>query len=198
MKKIVRDGILRLEDATLTSLDTLGDQLLGVLAEVPDRISLYSRAIAHVSAMLAAIEANEALEGETTTTTLQHWMTAQSLSELLNSHAQRQHIRTYTAGEIVIREGDGGDEAYLVRSGCCEVYRWIEGKRVGLRMFQPGEVFGEGALLDQHRRTASVVATENGTCLEVINRNRFFEELDSGNPWVSHLVATLAARVRKG
>ena len=80
--------------------------------------------------------------------------------ELLARHAQR---RTLSAGTTVIAEGDVGDSFYVVESGTMTVSR--EGDT--LRTMGPGSGFGEIALLLDRPRTATVVAQEQVTVLEV-------------------------------
>ncbi len=60
----------------------------------------------------------------------------------------------------VCRQGEAGRALYLVRSG--EVLVWREdehGRRVKLVRLGPGEFFGEMALIDIQKRSASVTAT---------------------------------------
>ena len=55
--------------------------------------------------------------------------------------------RVYEAGQLVVREGDPGDAAYVVVEGRCEVFQAIDGTRRSIRMLGPGGVFGETAIL---------------------------------------------------
>lgn len=99
------------------------------------------------------------------------------------------------AGDIVIREGDRGDAAYIIVSGSCEVFQSVDGERAVRRTMGPGEVFGEAALLTEGNRTASVSAVED-TTLMVIARDVLDEELGLVRPWLASLLRTLAARFR--
>ena len=64
------------------------------------------------------------------------------------------------AGEVVIREGESGNEAFVIVSGRCAVTATSHGKRVVLRELGPGDVFGETAVFAAEPRTATVEATE--------------------------------------
>ena len=70
-------------------------------------------------------------------------------------------LRTYGPGETVVREGDPGMHLYFVTSGDARVEQagqsWVG--RLG-----PGDFFGELALIEEHGRTATVVAEDDLTC----------------------------------
>lgn len=69
--------------------------------------------------------------------------------------------RTYAAGEIVVHEGDPALNLFLVAGGHARVEREGAGP-VG--RLQPGDFFGELGLIEQHGRTATVVAEDELTC----------------------------------
>jgi putative ABC transport system ATP-binding protein len=73
----------------------------------------------------------------------------------LTSIAEKVTRRHYEPGEIVIREGDEGDELFLISEGEVEVER--EGHEVA--RLGPAEFFGELALISGEPRNATVVAT---------------------------------------
>lgn len=59
---------------------------------------------------------------------------------------------TYQAGETIVREGDAGSSAYLLKSGKVEVSKTVEDTRIVLAVLEPGQVFGEMSLLDEQPR----------------------------------------------
>ncbi len=69
--------------------------------------------------------------------------------------------RTYEAGDVVVREGDPALHVFLVANGQARVEREEEGPVGRLRT---GDFFGELALLEEHGRTATVIAEEDLTC----------------------------------
>jgi CRP-like cAMP-binding protein len=70
--------------------------------------------------------------------------------------------RTFGAGEIVFREGDTGDTCYLVRSGQVRAVReHTDGRSITLATFGPGEIFGELAMFDEERRSATIEALQD-------------------------------------
>lgn len=60
--------------------------------------------------------------------------------------------------EVVIRQGQQGSEMYIIVAGSLEVQRETTLEVKLLATLQPGEVFGELAILDQLPRSATVKA----------------------------------------
>jgi hypothetical protein len=80
--------------------------------------------------------------------------------------------REYTDGQVVMREGDKGDELFIVLGGTVKVSR---GEQVLTRL-GAGEHFGEMALIRSVPRSATITA-EGGAELIAIKRADFFEIL---------------------
>ncbi len=64
------------------------------------------------------------------------------------------------AGEVVIKQGAKGDELFIVDSGTLECYKKFEEEDAEkfLKNYDPGEVFGELALLYNAPRAATIKA----------------------------------------
>src|ERR687896_290875 len=74
--------------------------------------------------------------------------------------------RRFAAGEFVFREGDDSDTCYVVHSGHARAIReHPDGRQITLATFGPGDIFGELAMFDSERRSATVEATDE---LEVL------------------------------
>jgi CRP-like cAMP-binding protein len=78
----------------------------------------------------------------------------------------------YKNGEIIINEGDKGDELFIVLSGHATVVR----NGAELATFNAGDHFGEMALVRSQPRSATVRSSGNSE-LMVIRRTEFFEIL---------------------
>ncbi|HXA10009.1 MAG TPA: ATP-binding cassette domain-containing protein [Chthoniobacterales bacterium] len=72
----------------------------------------------------------------------------------LTDVAERMTKRHYSTGEIIIREGEPGEEFFLISEGQIDVIR-AEHEVARLR---PGDFFGEVALISGEPRNAAVVA----------------------------------------
>jgi CRP/FNR family transcriptional regulator len=69
--------------------------------------------------------------------------------------------RHFEAGEVVFREGDESSTCYVVRSGHARAIReHTDGRSITLATFGPGDIFGELAMFDNERRSATVEAAE--------------------------------------
>jgi serine/threonine-protein kinase len=106
-------------------------------------------------------------------------------------HLPRQAFAT---GSVILREGEPGDAAYMIVSGRCRVYRQVDGREETLGTMEPGEVFGEMAILLDEPRAASVEAIEPVTLL-VLDKATFTEGLGLEG-WTGALVRALAQRFR--
>jgi CRP/FNR family cyclic AMP-dependent transcriptional regulator len=94
------------------------------------------------------------------------------------------------AGKVIAREGDFGDEFFVIDDGNAEVTRG--GERVA--ELGPGDFFGEIALLEAERRNATVTAT-SAMRLIVMTRASF-RALDRSSPKVHETVASAIAERR--
>ncbi|HEX4691702.1 MAG TPA: Crp/Fnr family transcriptional regulator [Solirubrobacteraceae bacterium] len=74
--------------------------------------------------------------------------------------------RAFAAGDVIFREGDDSDTCYVVQSGHARALReHADGRQITLATFGPGDIFGELAMFDDERRSATVEAIDD---LEVI------------------------------
>ncbi|MGB8645702.1 MAG: patatin-like phospholipase family protein [Anaerolineae bacterium] len=93
--------------------------------------------------------------------------------EMLDVIAQRLPRAHFRKGELVVLEGEPGDSMYLIESGRVQVVTEEDGQEKILRYLEPGNFFGESALLTGRPRSASVrVAIDSE--LIVITRDNLF------------------------
>lgn len=112
--------------------------------------------------------------------------------ELKNSALERQ---TFEPGSVLIKEGDVGDEAYLIEEGSVAVFRELAGQRVRIGRVGAGGMIGEMALIDSAPRMASAVAEKRVT-VRVVPRRVIESELKRADPLVRAMVTTLVQNVR--
>jgi serine/threonine-protein kinase len=103
--------------------------------------------------------------------------------------------RAFVPGEVIVKEGDPGEDAYMIVSGRCRVYRTVGDGQETLTTMGPGEVFGEMALLLDEPRAATVEAVDKVTVL-VLDKHTMSEGLGVDG-WTGSLVRALAERFRK-
>lgn len=70
-------------------------------------------------------------------------------------------------GEHFFREGDDGQSVFVLRSGRVTVGKDWKNSHVILRELHRGDCFGEMALIDLQRRSATVTAYDDSTAFEI-------------------------------
>jgi len=74
--------------------------------------------------------------------------------------------RTYAPGDKIVTQGKGGEGFFIIMEGRAEaIHEHADGTHAVLNPLNPGDFFGEMALLTEQLRTASVVAIEPTCCL---------------------------------
>jgi CRP/FNR family transcriptional regulator, cyclic AMP receptor protein len=77
--------------------------------------------------------------------------------------------RRFESGQVVFREGDDSDTCYVVRAGHARALReHADGRQITLATFGPGDIFGELAMFDAERRSATVEATDELDVLAIL------------------------------
>lgn len=103
--------------------------------------------------------------------------------------------QSYTAGQDIVRQGDTGVGAFILKTGRVEAVQDRGGHQHKLAELKPGDVFGEMALLDEFPRSATVRAVEPTTCLG-IQRWHFRGILESHPQIALALLPVLTRRLR--
>ncbi|MCK4322795.1 cyclic nucleotide-binding domain-containing protein [candidate division WOR-3 bacterium] len=104
--------------------------------------------------------------------------------------------KTLGAEETLFREGDEGDQMYLIKSGKIRIVKEMsKGEEKTLAVLEAGAFFGEMAVLDKRPRSASAIA-ETDTELIIVNRDVFLRKINE-NPFIKYVISTLTERLRK-
>lgn len=105
------------------------------------------------------------------------------------------HRVRFRDGEVIFREGEPGDQAYIVESGSVKIAKLIGGRPIILGTIERNGVFGEMALIDESERIATATAIAETMCIpvpkEVIRR-----QLASSDALVQKLVQVLLGNAR--
>jgi response regulator RpfG family c-di-GMP phosphodiesterase len=105
--------------------------------------------------------------------------------------AGRARRRRFRAGQVVFNEGDTGKSLHVVRRGHLKVVRPTHDDSLVLDRMEPGQAFGELAVLNSAPRTASVIAIEDCETLE-ISKSDFERVLDEHPDSGRRMLAKLA------
>jgi CRP/FNR family transcriptional regulator len=105
--------------------------------------------------------------------------------------------RSFEPGQLVFREGDDSDTCYIVRSGQARaIRRHGDGRTITLATFGPGDFFGELAMFEDERRSATVEATEATSLVGVLGGD--MRRLMAEHPGIAmRLVIALGRRLRE-
>jgi SulP family sulfate permease len=103
-------------------------------------------------------------------------------------------LREFRAGEAICREGDPGDKMWLLVKGSVSVRLDVADNRISRRItsLTRGTVFGEMALIEGARRSATIVADEDVACYELSGDD--FDVLSRENPAIAATVMRNTAR----
>ena len=104
--------------------------------------------------------------------------------------------RSFRSGEIVFSQGDPGDALYAVVTGKIRISAGAaDGREIFLNIMEPGDTFGEIALLDGGTRTASATAIAPSE-LVAIRREHFVALLQREPPVALELLRLCGERLR--
>jgi CRP/FNR family cyclic AMP-dependent transcriptional regulator len=102
---------------------------------------------------------------------------------------------TYKAGAFVVREGEPGQEMFVVESGSVEIFRGSGETERRISLLGAGDFFGEMVLLDDQPRSASARAATDCRLL-VIDATTLDEMLREHPEVAVRMLRNLAGRAR--
>jgi CRP-like cAMP-binding protein len=102
----------------------------------------------------------------------------------------------YQAGEVIVRENDFGETAYIIEQGQVEVSKELDGQSVHLAYLGAGETFGEMSMIDEKPRSATVTAVTE-TVVSEIRRDDFFNTFETHPKVALTLLKVLFERLRE-
>lgn len=96
--------------------------------------------------------------------------------------------------EVLFREGDPGDEMYLIKSGKIKIIKKVGDDIKVLAVLTEGEFFGEMSVIDGSPRSATSVAGGE-THLIIFDKTAFKKKIGE-EPLVEYIVTELTRRLR--
>lgn len=104
--------------------------------------------------------------------------------------------REFPAGSVLFKEGEHGEEMFVVQSGLVRITKRVQnGDRV-LATLGAGEFIGEMALLNAKPRTATATVTDDGPARVLVIDAKRFEQMIANNREITvRLIKKLAARL---
>jgi uncharacterized membrane protein len=105
--------------------------------------------------------------------------------------------KTVPSGQPLFQAGDPGDSLFIVREGQIELFiKDTAGQRIVLHTAEPGDMFGELAMLDSGARTATAVALTESILL-VVDREDLVMLFKRIPEAALHMLAALTGMTRK-
>lgn len=89
----------------------------------------------------------------------------------------------FTAGTVLFREGDDGDEMYIVQSGRVAIKKRVKDGDAVLASMEKGDFFGEMAILERLPRSATAEVTEDGDLIVI--SSEVFGDMIKANPEIA-------------
>jgi CRP-like cAMP-binding protein len=108
--------------------------------------------------------------------------------------------KKFKPGETIFSENSESDGMYIVESGSVRVFTRARGSEndvdIELCTLGPNSMFGEMALIDNGRRSASVQAIEQTVCT-VITKKMFEHQIERIPSWMVNMIRILVIRLRE-
>ncbi len=111
--------------------------------------------------------------------------------------ASSREYRTYKKGEIIFRQGEPAECMYDIRWGSVGIYvdYGTENEKM-LALRRGDEVFGEMSFVDQVPHSATAIAMDGETRLEIITRETFRFYLNERPERVVDIIQNMCRRIR--
>ena len=125
------------------------------------------------------------------------WLFSGMEKEQLQQLAAFTFTKTFKAGDVIAEEGRTGNALYVILTGQVEVLKGYRTETpLRLAALNPGEFFGEMALLEESPRSATVRATQETTCVGV-DRWLFLAQLRKNPDMAISMLQAMARRLRQ-
>ena len=104
--------------------------------------------------------------------------------------------RSYNPGDVIFREGDMGNEMYIIQSGKVKITKQLkDGVEKTLVILGPGDFFGEMAVIDKDVRSANAVAMD-ASRLIALDEEVFEMHMQTNPKIVKKILKNLTSRLR--
>lgn len=104
--------------------------------------------------------------------------------------------RVCPEGMVVFREGDDGNEMYIIHSGKVKISKKAKNAEAVLAILHDGDFFGEMAVFTDQKRSATATTLEKSTLLK-IDKSSFDYMLETNHAFARNLIKTLCERLKK-
>lgn len=114
----------------------------------------------------------------------------------MENHSRIGSVKTFKKSQIIFDENTPGSTMYILRKGKVKiVLGGKDGVEVGT-VEEPGDFFGEMALIDGSLRSATTIVEEDDTEIEVLDRDGFLGKIKMTPEFALQVMHELSERVR--
>jgi len=103
--------------------------------------------------------------------------------------------KIFTNGEVIVRQGDVGEQMYVVQAGKVEVVLESGDERDRVAILGPRDFFGEMALFDKEVRSATVRALGEARLL-TIDKRTLLKRISEDPLLALNMLKSMSERVR--
>ena len=102
----------------------------------------------------------------------------------------------FTKGHVLFREGEEGDDMYIIQSGRVAIKKKVKEGEATLAVLEKGDFFGEMAILERLPRSASAEVSEDGDII-VINGETFGDMIKTNPEIAIRMLRKQSIRLRE-
>ncbi len=109
-------------------------------------------------------------------------------------------MQQFERDEVIFKEGDPGEELYLILNGKVRISRHLSGVGTGeeaLAILEPTQAFGEMAVIEDEV-VRSATATAHGPCSMLLIRKKAFQRLLRDDHHLAYTVLSNVVRLLSG
>ncbi len=115
---------------------------------------------------------------------------------LINNESKLKKLSSvYKNNEMLFCEDEPGYEAFIIKKGRVKIAKVINDQEVVLAFLKPGDIFGEMAILNDTKRAASAIASEEDTECLVLNIENFNNIIQKNVTLAVKLISLLSERI---
>jgi CRP/FNR family cyclic AMP-dependent transcriptional regulator len=115
--------------------------------------------------------------------------------EAASRHLVGQYGRPFVQGDILFREGEPSTHAFLLHQGKVRLLKRVRMVERSLSVLRPGDLFGEGAILDGAVRLSTAVALSDGILL-ALDKPALRTIIERSPQLAERILAQLVCRLR--
>jgi CRP/FNR family transcriptional regulator len=117
-----------------------------------------------------------------------------SNSKLINQ-IEKKYGYYFDSKKILFKEGDTAKQFYILREGRIKIFKTNKGEEITINIIKPDEIFGEMALLSNHKRTASAETLKKCFIIS-LDEKILFRLMETDKTFVMTLLKEITHRLR--